>query len=83
MTENPKCLLRAGIKEGLTDLKPCYGKAELLGIWLPGGVQNPEARVKIPSFAGGSVWQELSQLPGTEFYVITKRTLVKQPPMPF
>lgn len=49
MTENPEYLLRTGTKKdlkSLTDLKSHYGKAELLGVWLPGGVQNPEAGVK-------------------------------------
>lgn len=67
MTENPECLLRAGTKKELTDLKTHYGKAEFLSVWLPGGVQNPGAGVTTLSFAGASVWQEAAQLPGMVF----------------
>lgn len=53
MTENPECLLRAGTKKELTDLKSRYGKAEFLGIWLPGGVQTQRQVSKLCPFCWG------------------------------
>lgn len=65
MSEKSECLLRAGTKKRLTDLKSDHGKPELLGVWLPGRVQNPKATSV--SFAGGSMWQEAAQLPDIVF----------------